>query len=101
MGALLIETDDDIKEIRKIINSLGENKALSEESKNILNNLEAYHLYFDKEYQLKVVKEKEKALLSYLNQIIDNQDALYPYQIQICDYFTSAMKPFSYTIHLP
>ncbi len=104
IGALLIETDDDIKEIREIIDSLEKNKALSEESKNILNNLEAYHLYFDKEYQLKVIEGKEEALLSYLdqiNQITDNQDAVYPYQISICDYFTSAMKTFSYNIHLP
>lgn len=101
MGTLLIETDDDIKEIREIIDSLEKNKALSEENKNILNNLEAYHLYFDKEYQLKVIKGKEEVLLSYLNQITDNKDAVYPYQIKISDYFTGAMKTFSYKINLP
>lgn len=102
IGLLIIESDNDVKKIREIINKIFQNNEnITQEDSAILEELDAYHLYFDKSQKLVIAKGKVDIIKAYQDQITGDIYNVYPFKCEICDYFSLASSIINYTITLP
>lgn len=102
IGLLIIESDNDVKKIREIVNKIFQNnKNITQEDSAILEELDAYHLYFDKSQKLVIAKGKVDIIKAYQDQITGDIYNVYPFKCEICDYFSLASSIINYTITLP
>lgn len=101
IGLLLIESDEDADKVKPLVNRIfrGE-KTFTSEEKIILNELDAYHIYIDKNNKLSSFKGKINAVESYGNQMNNSSD-IYPLIFTVADYFTLGLESMScsLTVH--
>lgn len=103
-GLLIVETDDDEKEVKRVVNKIIQGKSgdLSKEQNDILNALNAHHVYYDETRKLqKISGNAEMVIKSYVNQITNDLYNIYPLMITVSDYFERGYAEMTYSIVLP
>lgn len=102
VGLLIIESDNDVKKIRKVVNKILYNdENITQEDSAILEELDAYHLYFDKSQKLVIAKGKIDIIRAYRDQIADDIYNVFPFKFEIADYFSSGMSFMNFTVTIP
>lgn len=102
IGLLIVESDNDAKEVKRVINKIiRENSSeLSDAETNILNNLSACHIYFDKTSKMRVIKGQKEAIESYSHQMTNDLENIYPFQFAISDFFTQGVDMVNFDLLL-
>lgn len=103
LGLLIIESDHSVNKIKPIINKIEADKStdFSEEEKTILNEIDAYHLFYDESQQLQVIKGKADAIQSYKEQIVEKTPYIFPFRFGVSDFFTRGETEMNFQLHLP
>jgi hypothetical protein len=102
-GMLIVETDNSLSKVKAVVRRLLTNGAatLTAEETAIVNELDAWHVYYNSSLQLKATKGKADAIAAYKTQVSDNIGAVYPYWFSVAKYSNNASTPMSYKITLP
>lgn len=103
IGILIVESEHTIKEVRALVKKItqGKSNALSHEETAILNEIEAYHIYFDQSNEVQKKKGKIEAIESYVNQITKELATIYPIKFTVSDYFTQGVGYITFNKVLP
>lgn len=103
IGLLIVESDYDITRIKSVINKILQTKpeTLTLEDMTILNELNAYHLYYDKSQRVKITKGNIEAIEAYKNQITGDIYNVFPFKFTISDYFEHGDSSMGFSITLP
>lgn len=100
IGLLLVEADGSIDIVRRLISNIihKENYILNNEEKLALNNLDAYHLFYDQSGILNKVIGNINAIYSYRDQMKSEAYEVCPIRIEVSDFFDHSLSFFEYEL---
>lgn len=103
IGLLIIESDNNIAKIKPIVHKIRQSgsESLSANDIAILDELNAYHLFYDQSRKLKVINGKIYAIESYINQITGDFHDVFPYKFTLSDYFNNSQASMTFKMILP
>lgn len=103
IGLLIVESDNDVEKIRVIVNKVlqANTEGFTQEESIILDELTAYHLYYDKSQKLKLTKGKLDVIKAYKAQITNDSYTVFPFKFRISDYFEQGDTNMDFTLTIP
>lgn len=102
IGVLIIESDYSVTKIKALVNKVMQNTSveLSQEETTILNELTAYHLYFDDSLKQQVVSGKLEVIKAYIDKMTTDQYSVYPFKFTVSDYFAQGETEMNFGFKL-
>lgn len=103
IGLLIIESNNDITKIRAVVNKIMQSNIgkITQEDAAVLKELDAYHLYYNKSQKLVITKGNIDIIEAYKTQITDDIYNVFPFKINISDYFEHSLSSMNYKVTLP
>lgn len=103
IGLLIIESNYDAIKIRGIVNKILQNKSkdFSQEEMAILDEIDAYHIYYDKSQRMQKTEGKINAIEAYSTQITKDLFNVFPFKFTVSDYFAHNNTEINFRITLP
>lgn len=98
VGLLIVETDNDIDEVKQVVRKKLQNTStdFTEHELSILNEIDVYHVYLDQSQSFVAKKGKSEIVAEYHARLTDNTSGVYPYKIIVSDYFSHANEACSF-----
>lgn len=101
IGLLIIESDDTPEQVRSVVNKISKGETLTQKDNDTLQELEAYHLYYDKSQKLHAEKGNEDVIKAYNDRIVNNTQDLYPISYGLANYFLNGVQHATFSLTLP
>lgn len=102
IGLLIVESDHDVTKVRTVIDKvLQPNANITQEDTEVLEELVAYHLYYNESQKLVMTEGKVDVVEAYKTQIADDIYTVFPFKFEISDYFERGVTSMNFRITLP
>lgn len=101
IGFLLVESDADADKLKTVVDKVIDNKMLTTDDNIILNELEAYYVYFDEGHTLKKVTGKADVIKKYFFGTTALGKNIQPLTFSVSNYPDNAIKSISFSLDLP
>jgi hypothetical protein len=103
IGMLIVETDNSLSKVKAVVRKLLTDSAatLTTDETALVNEMDAWHVYYDSSLQLKADKGKADVVAAYNTQVSANISAVYPCWFTVAKYSDNASEPMSFKITLP
>lgn len=102
IGLLIVESDHDVTKVRTVIDKvLQPNANITQEDTDVLEELVAYHLYYNESQKLAMTEGKVDVVEAYKTQIADDIYTVFPFKFEISDYFERGETSMNFRITLP
>lgn len=101
IGLLIVESDYDVDAVRSVVRKVLSSESLTTAENAILEELDAYHLYFDQSQKLISTKGKADAIEAYKTHVVDDLYNVYPFRFVAEDYFEHSTSLINFSVTLP
>ena len=103
VGLLIVESDFSEERVRMVVKKVftGKDSSLSNEENDVIEEFDAYHLYFDYFGILRVKRGKLDAVKSYVKEITEDSSIVYPISFELAELAEFGLTKAEFQVTLP